>query len=264
MEAKGETLTIAKRNAVVTGTSGIALGVAKRLVADGFAVTLCGNDSDQNAAAQAAFAGMAADVATVDVSDADAVERFATGLGTRIDALHALVNCAAIQPYGNLETTTPADWEKTIGINLTGYFLMAHFLYPLLKKAGTASIVNFASVQGHMNQNNVLAYATSKGAIHALTRAMAVDCAKDGVRVNSISPGSIRSPMLEFSARSLTPEGGDWEETLVGFGRAHSAGRVGTIEEVAGLVAYLVGPESGFSIGSDFAIDGGLRAKLAV
>ena len=192
MEAKGETLTVARKNAVVTGTSGIALGVAKRLVADGFAVTLCGNDSEQNAAAAAAFAGMAADVATVDVSDADAVARFAADLGARIDALHALVNCAAIQPYGNLETTTPADWEKTIGINLTGYFLIAHFLYPLLKKAGSASIVNFASVQGHMNQNNVLAYATSKGAIHALTRAMAVDCAKDGVRVNSISPGSIR------------------------------------------------------------------------
>ena len=257
-------MTAAKRNAVVTGTSGIALGVAGRLLRDGFAVTLCGNDAEQNAAAEATLAGLPAEVVALDVSDAEAVERFAADLGTRIDALHALVNCAAIQPYGNLETTTPADWERTIGINLTGYFLTAHFLYPLLKKAGGASIVNFASVQGHMNQNNVLAYATSKGAIHALTRAMAVDCAKDGVRVNSISPGSIRSPMLEFAARSLTPEGGDWEETLAGFGRAHSAGRVGTIEEVAGLVAYLVGPESGFSIGSDFAIDGGLRAKLGV
>jgi NAD(P)-dependent dehydrogenase (short-subunit alcohol dehydrogenase family) len=251
-------------NAVVTGTSGIALGIAKRLLKDGFAVTLCGNDPHQNAAAAKELAGQPAEIALVDVSDAAAVERFATGLAARIDALDALVNCAAIQPYGNIETTTPAEWEKTIGINLTGYFLVAHFLYPLLKKRGSASIVNFASVQGHMNQNNVLAYATSKGAIHALTRAMAVDCARDGVRVNSISPGSIRSPMLEFSARSLTPEGGDWEETLAGFGRAHVAGRVGTIEEVAGLVSYLVGPESGFSTGSDFAIDGGLRARLGV
>lgn len=257
-------MTSSGRSAVVTGTSGIALAVGQRLLREGFAVTLCGNDPEQNAAAEAALAGLPAAVATVDVSDAAAVEDFAASLGKRIDALHALVNCAAIQPYGNIETTTPADWEKTIGINLSGYFLMAHFLYPLLKKAGSASIVNFASVQGHMNQNNVLAYATSKGAIHALTRAMAVDCARDGVRVNSISPGSIRSPMLEFAARSLTPEGGDWEETIAGFGRAHSAGRVGTMDEVAGLVAYLVGPESGFSIGSDFAIDGGLRAKLGV
>jgi len=253
-----------EKNAVVTGTSGIALGVAKRLLSDGFAVTLCGDDPERNAAARAELAGRKAEVALLDVSDATAVERFAAGLGERIDALDALVNCAAIQPYGNLETTTPADWDKTIGINLTGYFLVAHFLYPLLKKRGSAAIVNFASVQGHMNQNDVLAYATSKGAIHALTRAMAVDSAKDGIRVNSVSPGSIRSPMLEFAARSLTPEGGDWEETLAGFGRAHVAGRVGTIEEVAGLVSYLVGPESGFSTGSDFAIDGGLRAKLGV
>ena len=175
----------------------------------------------------------------------------------------ALVNCAAIQPYGTVETTTPAEWNKVIGINLTGYYLMAHFLYPLLKQAGSASIVNFASVQGHMNQNNVLGYATSKGAIHALTRAMAVDCAKDGIRVNSISPGSIMSPMLEFSARSLTPEGGDWEETLAGFGRAHSAGRVGTIEEVAraGVLPRRPGVRASASAATS-AIDGGLRAKL--
>jgi NAD(P)-dependent dehydrogenase (short-subunit alcohol dehydrogenase family) len=250
--------------AVITGTSGIALGIAKRLLRDGFAVTLCGNDTGQNAAARNELQGQAAEVIALDVSDADAVERFAVDLGLRLDGLDALVNCAAIQPYGTVETTTPAEWSKVIGINLTGYFLMAHFLYPLLKKRGSASIVNFASVQGHMNQNNVLGYATSKGAIHALTRAMAVDCARDGIRVNSISPGSIMSPMLEFSARSLTPEGGNWEETLAGFGRAHSAGRVGTIEEVAALVSYLVGPESGFCIGSDFSIDGGLRAKLGV
>ena len=252
------------KTAVITGTSGIALGIAKRLSRDGFAVILCGNDAEQNAAARTELADKAAEVAQLDVSDADAVERFAADLGSRLDGLDGLVNCAGIQPYGTVETTTPAEWNRVIGINLTGYYLMAHFLYPLLKQRGSASIVNFASVQGHMNQNNVLGYATSKGAIHALTRAMAVDCARDGIRVNSVSPGSIMSPMLEFSARSLTPEGGDWEETLAGFGRAHSAGRVGTIEEVAALVSYLVGPESGFCIGSDFSIDGGLRAKLGV
>ena len=257
-------MTSPQKTAVITGTSGIALGIAQRLTDDGFAVTLCGIDAEQNAAARTALAGRQAEVALLDVSDADAVERFATDLATRLDALDALVNYAAIQPYGTVETTTPAEWNKVIGINLTGYYLMSHFLYPLLKKHGSASIVNFASVQGHMNQNNVLGYATSKGAIHALTRAMAVDCARDGIRVNSISPGSIMSPMLEFSARSLTPEGGDWEETLAGFGRAHSASRVGTIAEVGALVSYLVGPESGFCIGSDFSIDGGLRAKLGV
>ncbi|WP_395818463.1 SDR family NAD(P)-dependent oxidoreductase [Devosia sp.] len=252
------------RNAVVTGTAGIALAVARRLVSDGFFVILCGNDPEQNAAARSSLGDQHAQVVELDVSDADAVERFAADLGHRLDGLDALVNCAAIQPYGTIETTTPANWQKVVGINLTGYYLMSHFLYPLLKSRGNTSVVNFASVQGHLNQNNVLGYATTKGAIHAFTRAMAVDCAKDGVRVNSVSPGSIRTPLLEFAARSLTPEGGNLEDTIKEFGKSHSIGRVGTTEEVAALVSYLVGPESGFCIGGDFPIDGGLRAKLNV
>ena len=252
------------RTAVVTGTAGIALGVAKRLLRDGFSVILCGNDREQNSAARSALAGEKAQVVAVDVSAAAAVKQFADDLKGRLDALDALVNCAAIQPYGTIETTTPADWEKVIGVNLTGYYLMSHYLYPSLKARNNAAIVNFASVQGHMNQNNVLGYATSKGAIHAFTRAMAVDCAKDGVRVNSVSPGSIRTPLLEFAARSLTPDGGSIEDTIAGFGRSHAIGRVGTVEEVAALVSFLVGRESGFCIGGDFSIDGGLKAKLGV
>jgi meso-butanediol dehydrogenase / (S,S)-butanediol dehydrogenase / diacetyl reductase len=93
---------------------------------------------------------------------------------------------------------------------------------------------------------------------------MAVDCAKDGVRVNSVSPGSVRTPMLEFSARSLAPDGSDIEDAIAGFGRSHAIGRVGTVEEVAALVSFLVGQESGFCVGSDFSIDGGLWAKLGV
>jgi meso-butanediol dehydrogenase/(S,S)-butanediol dehydrogenase/diacetyl reductase len=252
------------RTAVITGTAGIALGVAKRLLRDGFSVVLCGNDLEQNELARFELTGQSAQVVAVDVSDAGAVEQFAIELKSRVDAIDALVNCAAIQPYGTIETTRPADWDKVIGTNLTGYYLMSHFLYPLLKARGNAAIVNFASVQGHMNQNNVLGYATSKGAIHALTRAMAVDCARDGVRVNSVSPGSIRTPLLEFAARSLNPDLGSIEDTIAGFGRSHAIGRVGTVEEVAALVSFLVGQESGFCVGGDFAIDGGLKAKLGV
>ena len=122
------------RTAVITGTSGIALGIAKRLLRDGFAVILCGNDTGQNAAARSELAGPRGRVVALDVSDAGAVERFAADLGSASTGCDALVNCAAIQPYGTIETTTPAEWNKVIGINLTGYYLMAHFLYPLLKK----------------------------------------------------------------------------------------------------------------------------------
>jgi meso-butanediol dehydrogenase/(S,S)-butanediol dehydrogenase/diacetyl reductase len=256
--------TTCDRLAVVTGSAGIGLGVAERLLDDGFGVVLCGVSASDNSAARARTAGRPIEVAELDVSKEASVAALATNLSERISGLDALVNCAGIQPYGTIETTSPANWNHTISVNLTGYYLMAHFLYPLLKARDTAAIVNIASVQGHQNQRNVLAYATSKGAIHALTRAMALDCARDNIRVNSISPGSIRTPLLEFAARELTPPGGDPEETIRGFGAAHAIGRIGTTAEIAAMVSFLVGPESGFCIGGDYPVDGGLKAQLGV
>lgn len=250
--------------AVVTGSAGIGLGIALKLVEEGFGVVLCGNSEDDNATARNVSKKKPIEVVDLDVSDETAVKVFTTNLGKDIKGLDALINCAAIQPYGNIETTTPEAWRNVIDINLTGYFLMAHFLYPLLKSRHTASIINISSVQGHLNQSNVLGYATSKGAIHAFTRALAVDCARDNIRVNSISPGSIRTPLLEFAAKELTEPGGNVEDTLIGFGEAHAIRRIGTVEEIGALVAYLVGPDAGFCIGSDFLIDGGLKAKLGV
>jgi NAD(P)-dependent dehydrogenase (short-subunit alcohol dehydrogenase family) len=91
-----------------------------------------------------------------------------------------------------------------------------------------------------------------------------VDAARDGIRVNSVSPGSVRTPLLEFAARELTPADGDPEATMQGFGDAHPVGRVGTTQEIAALVSYLTGPESAFHTGADFVIDGGLNIKLGV
>ncbi|MBN8997746.1 MAG: SDR family oxidoreductase [Rhizobiales bacterium] len=251
--------------AVVTGSSGIGLGAALKLAELGARVHLCGNSEEHNAAARDRTAGKSISVEAVDVSNDGEVERLASRIRAEGPEVHVLVNAAAIQPYGTVETTSPDDWDRTMGVNLRSYYLMSHFLYPMMKgRPGGASIIHFASVQGHSNQRNVMAYATSKGAIHALTRAMAVDCARDGVRVNSISPGSIRTPMLEFSARSLMSPGGSLEETIERFGAGHPVGRVGTIDEVAELVAFLASPRSGFCTGSDFAIDGGLRAQLGV
>ena len=165
--------------AVVTGSAGIGLGIALKLIEEGFGVVLCGNSKDDNATARNISKKKPIEVVDLDVSDETAVKVFTTNLGKDIKGLDALINCAAIQPYGNIETTTPEAWRNVIDINLTGYFLMAHFLYPLLKSRHTASIINISSVQGHLNQSNVLGYATSKGAIHAFTRALAVDCARN-------------------------------------------------------------------------------------
>ena len=254
----------AGRVAVVTGSSGIGLGAARKLASLGARVYVCGNNPEHNLRARSETAGQSIEIVDVDVGDEVQVTEFVQLLSSRESDVHILVNAAAIQPYGNIETTTPEAWDAVMRVNLKSCYLMSHALYRLLKGRKHAAIIHLASVQGHANQRDVLAYATSKGAIHALTRAMAVDCARDGVRVNSISPGSIHTPLLEFAARSLTPPGGTMEETLQGFGASHPIGRIGTIEEVAELVVFLASGRSGFCTGGDYPIDGGLRAQLGV
>jgi meso-butanediol dehydrogenase / (S,S)-butanediol dehydrogenase / diacetyl reductase len=109
----------------------------------------------------------------------------------------------------------------------------------------------------------VAAYSTSKGAIHSLTRALALDHAPDKIRVNSISPGSIRTPMLASSAANFSP-GVPVETVFERFGAAHPLGRIGTPEEVAELAAFLASDRSAFCTGGDYLVDGGLLAQLGV
>lgn len=250
--------------AVVTGSSGIGLGAALHFAREGATVFVCGNDPDHNATARAAGDGLAFDVAEVDVSVPEQVEAWINRAAEASGGIDFLVNSAAVQTYGTTETTDVDHWNRVIGINLTSYYLTSHFAYPHMKARGGGSIVHVASVQGHANQNAVLAYATSKGGIHALVRAQAVDAAKDNIRVNSISPGSVRTPLLEFAARTVVGDGGDIEEAIAGFGAAHPIGRVGTIEETSNLIAFLCSDKSGFCTGGDFLIDGGLTAGIGV
>ena len=246
--------------AVITGSSGIGLGAAQYFAEAGARVHVCGNVAALNAIARD-ITGV--EVSEVDVSRADQVEAWITGVG-RADGIDFLVNAAAVQTYGTTESTDVAHWERVIGINLTSCFLTSHFAYPFMKKRGGGSIVHVSSVQGHANQNEVLAYATSKGGIHALTRAQAVDAAKDGIRVNSISPGSVRTPLLEFAAETIAGKGNPIEDVIAGFGKAHPIGRVGTVEEVAALIGFLCSDRAGFITGGDYLIDGGLTAGLGV
>ncbi len=103
-----------------------------------------------------------------------------------------------------------------------------------------------------------------KGAIHALTRAMALDHAADGIRVNSVSPGSVRTPMLALAARRFDGQDADVEAVFRRFGQAHPLGRIAEAEEVAEMVAFLASPRAGFCTGGDYLVDGGLRAGIGV
>lgn len=252
------------KTAIVTGSSGIGLGVAIKLASEGARVQLWGIDDVFNDLARRALVGTNADVVKVDVSEEAQVECAAAAARDASGHIHILINAAGIQTYGDIETTDSAHWDRVMAINLRACFLTSRHAYSAMKAAGGGAITHVASVQGHLNQNQVLAYATSKGAQHALTRAMAVDCARHKIRVNSVSPGSIRTPLLEFSAAELAHGGKTIDDMIAEFGRNHPIGRVGTVEEVAELVAFLSSDAAAFCTGGDYPIDGGLGAVLGV
>ena len=196
------------RSAIVTGTTGIGRAVAEKLAQGGAQVLCCGIDSAANAelAVKAAADGLAIEVRRVDVSQSADVSAAVDTAVSRFGALDIVVNAAAIHPFGTVVETDLETWNRCFQVNVTSIFLFAHFAIPEMAKRKRGAIVNLASVQGYACQQGVAAYATSKGAIHSLTRALALDHAKDGIRVNSISPGSIRTPMLEYAARKFSPE----------------------------------------------------------
>jgi meso-butanediol dehydrogenase/(S,S)-butanediol dehydrogenase/diacetyl reductase len=251
--------------AVVTGTTGIGRAIALRLAQGGARVAGFGIDAKANSdlAAEASRLKLDLGVEACDVSDPASVERAVQKAVERLGRIDILVNAAAIHPFGNVVETDPETWNRCMAINVGGVYLLARAVIPVMKKGGGGSIVNLASVQGYACQTGVAAYAASKGAIHSLTRALALDHAADGIRVNSISPGSIRTPMLATSAAHFAPEL-PTETVFARFGAAHPLGRVGTPEEVAELAAFLASERSAFCTGSDFVVDGGLIAGIGV
>lgn len=252
--------------ALITGTSGIGLASAIRLASAGAKVLACGNDAAANQTFDriANERGLAMASRLTDVSvEADVAAAVADVVG-RHGGLDIVVNAAAVHPFGTVLDTSFETWNRCLSVNVGSIYLTGRFAIPEMGKRGGGAIVNISSVQGHNCQQNVAAYVATKGAIHALTRAMALDHADARVRVNSVSPGSVRTPLLSLAARTYGGEGVSEEEAFARFGAAHPVGRIGEPEEVAELVAYLASDRAGFITGSDFRIDGGLTAGIGV
>lgn len=253
------------RGALITGGGrGIGLACARLIAERGAAVVLLGNDAAmvEGAASDLRASGLSATALVADISVeaevADAVDRGIALLGS----IDVLVNNAAIQPYGTVESMDPSGWDHVIGINLRGTYLACHYVLPHMVERRRGAIVNMASVQGLANQARVAAYATSKAGIMALTRSIAVDFGRAGIRANAVCPGCIDAPMTRFSAAETAP--GREEEMIRQWGEAQPLGRVGRPEEVAEVVAFLASDKASFCSGAEFKVDGGLMASLGV
>jgi meso-butanediol dehydrogenase/(S,S)-butanediol dehydrogenase/diacetyl reductase len=253
------------RVAIVTGTTGIGRAIAMRFAAGGAQVVACGIETTDNdeLARDAAKLGLTLHVEQCDVTDFERVRSVITKRASQFGGLDIIVNAAAIHPFGTVLQTDLATWNHCMMVNVGSIYLLAHLGIPEMKKRGGGSIINLASVQGYACQRGVAAYAASKGAIHSLTRALALDHASDNIRVNSISPGSIRTPMLERSAANFSPDV-PVEEAFARFGASHPLGRIGAPEEVAELAAFLASDKAGFCTGGDYLVDGGLLAGIGV
>jgi NAD(P)-dependent dehydrogenase (short-subunit alcohol dehydrogenase family) len=199
------------------------------------------------------------DLDQADVSDAEQVARLFEG----IERLDVLITCAGIQRYGTVEETSEALWDEVMNVNLKSAFLCSKAAIPLLRAAGGGAIVIVSSTQAHAAQPGAAAYVTSKGALNALTRAMAVDHAAEGIRVNAVCPASVDTPMLRWAADHLA-NGRAASELLAEWGSVHPLGRVGAAEEVAELIAFLASSRASFMTGGDYRVDGGLLAQLGV
>jgi meso-butanediol dehydrogenase/(S,S)-butanediol dehydrogenase/diacetyl reductase len=251
--------------AIVTGTTGIGRAIAKRFAAGGAKVVVCGIEvvANQELAADAKTNGLSLRVQLCDVTQPDAVQALVANAVGELGGLDVIVNAAAFHPFGTVIETNLENWNRCMMVNVGSIYLLGHFGIPEMKKRGGGAIINLASVQGYACQRGVAAYATSKGAVHSLTRAMALDHAPDKIRVNSISPGSIRTPMLERSAGHFSP-GVPVEEVFQRFGDAHPLRRIGAPEEVAELAAFLASDKAAFCTGGDYLVDGGLLAGIGV
>jgi NAD(P)-dependent dehydrogenase (short-subunit alcohol dehydrogenase family) len=249
---------------VIGGSSGIGRGACEALAAGGSNVVVHGLEEREAAQVAASIVDARGRAIAVggDIRDPgtaqNAVERALAAFG----ALDSLVVSSGIQRYGDVVDTSVEEWDHVFDVNVRGAFLAARAALPAIRRSPAGAVVMVASVQGSASQPKVAAYSASKGALLALVRSMAVDEAAHGVRVNSVSPGSIDTPMLRASAADATPSGGSVEQVLSHWGTAHAMGRIGGAREVGDAIAYLAGPKSGFVTGVDLKVDGGMMARL--
>ena len=172
--------------------------------------------------------------------------------------LDILVNAAGIEIEKTIEETTLDEWNQSFSVNVNGAFLTSKHALPLMRKAGAGSIINFGSYDGFIADPSLAVYCATKGAVHALTRAMACDHGPEGIRVNAVCPGYVNTPMLQ----SFFGESGDIESLKQAVRDVHPIRNYGEPEDIANLVNWLAGDEARYASGQLWVIDGGLSAQV--
>lgn len=247
--------TLPERVALVTGgRGGAGRAVCERLEHEGahvYAADLDDGGSVGTASAPGEFLRM-------DVTNEDEVrDGFAT-IERAHGRLDVLVNAAGIEIESTIDNTSLDDWNRIFAINVTGTFLTSKYALPLLRLSTHASIINFGSYDGFIADPGLTAYCATKGAVHALTKAMACDHGPEGIRVNAICPGYIDTPMLG----QFFPDGVDPQDVRDEAAQVHPLRTIGTPTDMANLVHWLASDEARYATGQLWVLDGGLSAQV--
>jgi len=238
------------KTALITGGGqGIGLGISEALAAAGAEILV--------AQRSAPPAQLAAHWVEADLSDAASYDAIAAAVKRHRGRLDILVNNAGFMFETSLAALELDAWNRMVAVNLTAPIFLARALLPLLCDGG-GSIVNIGSIEGLGANPGHIAYCATKGGVHALTRAMAVDLGKHGIRANAIAPGWIRSELSDNYINAQQDPDTAWE----GLYRLHPVGRVGEPADVGQLAVYLASDASAFVTGQVIVIDGGRTSKL--
>jgi gluconate 5-dehydrogenase len=248
---------IAGKRALVTGSSaGIGLALARGLAEAGAIVVLNGRDAAKVEAAREAFAaaGLAAHAAPFDVTDAAAVGAGVARIEAEVGPIDILVNNAGIQRRMPLDEFPEATWRELMATNLDSVFYVAKAVAQRMIPRKSGAIVNICSVQSELGRPSIAPYTASKGAVKMLTKGMAIDWGKHGIRVNGLGPGYFRTELNKALVA---------DEKFSGWltGRT-PLGRWGEVEELVGACLFLVSPAASFVTGHVLYVDGGVTATL--
>jgi glucose 1-dehydrogenase len=199
-----------------------------------------------------------------EISHPESMESISNQVQVFTNTLDALINNAAVQVAKPLIDTSVEEWDMVIANNLRPAFLLSKLAYPLFRTAGGGAIVNVSSVHAVQTSANIAAYATSKGGLLALTRAIAIEFANDNIRVNAILPGAVDTPMLRAGLNRGHLKGEDIHARLDNLARKTVNGRVGKPEEIAHAIYFLADKtQSSFMTGQAMIVDGGATARLS-
>jgi NAD(P)-dependent dehydrogenase (short-subunit alcohol dehydrogenase family) len=245
------------RVALVTGAaSGIARATAQRFAREGAIVIVADGNATGGLETVALIQteGGRASFIQVDVTQAEQINSMVETIVKQHGQLDVLFNGAAILFYGTIVDTEEKAWNRMLSINLTGTFLCCRAVIPHMVLQGRGSIINIASTVGaHDACARAVAYVTSKGGVNMLSRAMAIDHAKQGIRVNVICPGPTDTPMLR---NAMTPE------ELDAFAKTFPMGRLAQPDEIASAALFLASDDASFVTGSVLFVDGGQTAEI--